>query len=207
MSLESTHVPNIGLRAAHKAQLLSFAVERVSVVGTPGSGKTRVAAALARSLDVPHIELDALFHLPGWTERPLEEFRAEVAELARQPGWVIDGNYGSRVQDIVWAHADTVVWLDLPRRVVMRRIVLRTLSRITRRTELWGGNRERWQSLFSRDPTRSIIAWAWTQHGPYTERYESAMTDPAWAHIRFIRLRSARDVARFLVAPTRYETA
>ena len=37
--------------------------------------------------------------------------------------WVIDGNYTSQVKDLVWARADTVVWLDLPRRTVMRRII------------------------------------------------------------------------------------
>jgi hypothetical protein len=44
-----------------------------------------------------------------------------VAEVTATEGWVIDGNY-SRVLDIVWARADTVVWLDLSRPVVMRRL-------------------------------------------------------------------------------------
>jgi hypothetical protein len=43
---------------------------------------------------------------------------------------MIDGNYGSRVQDLVWARADTVVWLDLPRRVVVTRVARRTVGRV-----------------------------------------------------------------------------
>ncbi|WP_188193780.1 hypothetical protein [Nonomuraea sp. SYSU D8015] len=34
-------------------------------------------------------------------------------------GWVVDGDY-SLVSDLVWSRADTVVWIDLPRHIVMR---------------------------------------------------------------------------------------
>ncbi|BAY66272.1 hypothetical protein NIES22_63860 [Calothrix brevissima NIES-22] len=34
------------------------------------------------------------------------------------------------VRDIVWGKADTVVWLDYPWNVVMRRILWRTLRRV-----------------------------------------------------------------------------
>ncbi|MEA2590535.1 MAG: hypothetical protein QOD62_366, partial [Actinomycetota bacterium] len=35
-------------------------------------------------------------------------------------------------------------------------------------------------------------------HATYRERYGGAMEDPAWAHCRFVRLRSAREVDAFL---------
>jgi|SRR5438105_4840170 len=41
---------------------------KIAVLGTSGSGKTTVARELARGLGLPHVELDALFHGPGWTE-------------------------------------------------------------------------------------------------------------------------------------------
>jgi adenylate kinase family enzyme len=40
---------------------------RVSILGTSGSGKTTLARRLAAALDLPHLELDAVFHQPGWT--------------------------------------------------------------------------------------------------------------------------------------------
>ena len=129
-----------------------------------------------------HVELDALFHQPDWTELPADEFRAVVAaRLDELPdGWVTCGNYRV-VRDVIWEQADTVVWLDLPRRRVMPRVTARTVRRVVTREELWNGNREPWQNLYAWDPERNIVRWAWTQHDKYTEQYVAAMADPRWA--------------------------
>jgi adenylate kinase family enzyme len=179
--------------------LRSAIVRRVSVVGTSGSGKSTVARQLADILGVPHLELDAVHHQPGWEQLPTDEFRRIVAARAAAGGWVIDGNYG-RVRDLVWARADTVVWLDLPKRTVMRQVVWRTLRRVALRRELWNGNRERWRNFFTWNPEQSVISWAWHKHAPDRARYAAAAASPASAHLRFVRLTSRRDVARFLAA-------
>lgn len=169
-------------------------MRRVSVVGTSGVGKSTFASALALVLGAAFLELDSVQHQADWTPLPVEEFRARVALVADGECWVIDGNY-SRVQDLVWARADTVVWLDLPRRVVMRRIIWRSVWRVAGRTELWNGNRERWRNLFTLE---SVIAWAWQTYAANRARYEAAMADPLRSHLRFVRLRSAAEVRRFL---------
>ena len=177
--------------------LRSAIVRRVSVVGTSGSGKSTLAGQLADILGVPHLELDAVHHQPDWEPLPTDEFRRVVAARAAAGGWVIDGNYSS-VRDLVWARADTVVWLDLPKRTVMRRVVWRTLRRVALRRELWNGNRERWQNFFTWNPEQSVISWAWHKHAADRAKYAAAAADPANAHLRFVRLASSRDVARFL---------
>ena len=103
-------------------------MRRVSIVGNSGSGKTTLARALAERLDVDCVELDAMYHQAGWTPLPSDQFRARLTEIAAADRWVIDGNY-SAVQDLVWARADTVVWLDLPKPIVMWQVVRRTLWR------------------------------------------------------------------------------
>ena len=175
----------------------SAAVRRVSVVGTSGVGKSTFASALALGLGAAFLELDSLQHQADWTPLPVEEFRARVALVTDGECWVIDGNY-SRVQDLVWARADTVVWLDLPRRMVMRRIIWRSVLRLAGRTELWNGNRERWRNLFSLDKEESVIAWAWQTYASNRARYEAAMADPLHSHLRFVRLRSAVAMRGFL---------
>ena len=169
-------------------------MQRISVVGNSGSGKTTAARELSALLNVPHVELDAIFHQPGWEELPTTEFRDRVARLAQGPAWVIDGNY-TAVRDLVWSRADTVIWLDLPRRRVMWQVVRRTLARLALRRELWNGNKEPFSNVWSLDPQRSIIAWAWTQHESYRQRYGDAMSADANAHMRFIRITNDDELA------------
>jgi len=172
---------------------------RFCVVGNSGSGKTHLARRLAERLDLPHLELDALNHRPGWQEAPVDEFRVEVrraldAHEANHGGWVVDGNYRSRISNVV--DADTFVWLDYPRRVVAPRVIRRTLGRLVLRRELWNGNRERWRALVNRDPAENIVLWSMVQHGAYRRSYERASAndpDATW-----VRLRTPRQAERWL---------
>lgn len=174
-------------------------MKRISVVGNSGSGKSTLARKLANKLDVPHIELDGIFHQAGWEELANETFVAKVEEVAGDEAWVIDGNYRRVViEGPVWRRADTVVWLDLPRHRVMRQILRRTVSRCIRGTELWNGNREDWRNLFRLTPQRNIVLWAWTQHTKYQRRYDEAMSAVDNNHLDFIRLRSRAEAEAWL---------
>jgi adenylate kinase family enzyme len=188
------------------AVLGSAIVRRVSVVGNSGSGKSTLARELASLLGVPHVELDGLFHQPGWVPLPEDEFRRVVAAAAAGGGWVMDGNY-SAVRPIVWARADTIVWLDLPRRTVMRQVVWRTLRRAVTRQELWNGNREALRNFLTWVPEESIISWAWHNHAKYRDRYLAAAADPGNAHLTFVRLTSRRAITRFVADAGRRPTA
>ena len=149
--------------------LKSAIVRRVSVVGNSGSGKSTLARELAAALAVPFLELDSIYHQPGWEPLPADEFSRVVTERTAADGWVIDGNY-SAVRPAVWGRADTVVWLDPPRRTVMRQVIWRTLRRAVTRQELWNGNREPVRNFFRLDPEESVISWAWHSHAKYRDQ-------------------------------------
>jgi adenylate kinase family enzyme len=166
------------------------------VQGTSGSGKTTLSAALAEALGVTCLELDGLYQQSNWTPLEIEEFRARVESFVEQPGWVVDGNY-SHVRDILWPLASTILIIDLPKRVVMTRVIKRTFLRIMKRKELWNGNRESWRNVLSHDPMRNIILWAWNSH----EKYHEILPREAREIVgidRVIVLTSAREVREFL---------
>ena len=132
---------------------------RFIVRGTSGAGKSTLAKRIAEKTQAPYIELDAIHHLPNWTERPREETQKIVAEITETPAWVIDGNYGHAL-DPHLERADAVVWLDYAFPIVFWRILSRTVRRSVRREELWAGNRETFKkSFFSKD---SILLWMLT---------------------------------------------
>lgn len=138
-------------------------------------------------------------HQPGWQPRPDGEFMADVERATSVPAWVVDGNYRRFViEGPVWRRADTVVWLDLPRRTVMRQVIARTIRRAVTREVLWNGNREPLTNFTSTDPEKNVIVWTWVKHDEFTARYAGAMIDPAWRHLRFVRLRSHAEAGRWL---------
>jgi adenylate kinase family enzyme len=175
-------------------------LRRLCVVGTTGSGKTHLAGQICSRLGLPHVELDGLYHQADWQPTPTDEFRAQlVTALASYEqlsgGWVVDGNYRGTVGDILVGRADTWVWLDYPRRLVMVRLLRRTLDRMLFRRVLWNGNREHWRNLFGRSPELNILLWSWTTHRKNHERYLAASADSAG---QWIRLRSPGETDRWL---------
>ena len=171
-------------------------MRRVNVKGTSGSGKSTFGRELAGRLGVPYVELDALHHGPDWAEASAEEFRARVRDAmdAAPDGWVIDGNYEAKLGDTLVGAADTIVWLDLPLALKLRRVARRTSTRIRDDVELWNGNKENWRNaLWGRE---SLFAWMirghFRQRRDWPRRYGG---DP-----RFVRLRSVAEARRWLDA-------
>ncbi len=168
---------------------------RINIVGTSGSGKSTFGRALAARLGLPYVELDSLYWKPNWEGSTDEEFAARVSAAVQGDEWVIDGNY-SRVRPMMWSRAHTVVWLDYPRWLIMRRVLWRTLRRTLTGQELWAGNRERLtNAIFAKD---SIILWAWNTYPRNRAKYLALNADPANAHIRFVHLRSPKEERQWL---------
>ena len=169
---------------------------RINVVGNTCSGKSTLAATLAERLGVPFVELDALHWQPNWVESPPEPFRERIREATTDDAWVVAGNYSIQSTKTFWPRLDSVVWLDYPLPLILRRVVTRSYRRWRTNELLWGTNRERfWDHFYRRD---SLILWAVTSHRRKKRRLESRMTDPQWAHISFTRLRSPRETERWL---------
>ena len=171
---------------------------RISVAGDSGSGKTTVSRAIAARLGLPHIELDDLFHGPNWSAPPKQEFRRRVTEtLDALDGWVADGNYTGYLGALVLERAELLVWLDLPLHVCLRRVWSRTWRRIRAREELWTAkNRETLRNtFFSRD---SLFLWTLKAH--FRHRREWPTRFAAQPHLEVVRLRTQRDVERWLTA-------
>jgi adenylate kinase family enzyme len=167
-------------------------VKRVAIISSAsGNGKTTTGRALAERLGVPFVELDALHHGPNWSEPTDDDFRARVQPIVESDAWVIDGTYRNKLGDLVLDHADVVVWLDLPLRVWLPRLVRRTVRRVVRKEVLWAGNRERWRDALH--PRNSVVVYALRGYRKRRRTYAADL-----ARFPVVRLRTSAEVDEFL---------
>ena len=166
------------------------------VVGPSCSGKTTVARRIAACVAAPHIELDALhWTRPDWRLPTVEEFRARVDEATRGERWVADGNY-SKVRDLVWGRADTVVWLDVALPSTIWRLIKRTWQRSRTSVRLWGRQQETLRNaLFSRE---SLLLYSVRTDRRRRRTYAALAENPAYEHLHVMRLRGQRAIDRWL---------
>ncbi len=167
-------------------------MRKVTIIASAsGNGKTTLGRELARRLDVPFVEMDALVHGPNWAETPNDVLRAQIEPVVASDGWVIDGAYRGKLGDLLLDAADVVVWLDLPLRVWLPRLLRRTVRRVRGREQLWNGNRETLANvLWGRE---SLLVFALTSHFRRRREYPQALNGK---HV--VRLRTPAEVARFL---------
>ena len=169
-------------------------MHRIRVAGTSCSGKTTLSRAIARRLNLPVVELDALFWGPRWTPVPDEIFHSRVAEAVAAERWVIDGGY-AKVRELTWSRADAIVWLDYPMRTVLARWTRRTARRLRTREEFWPGtgNRERLGHIVRRD---GLLWWILSTHR--RRRRTMAAELAAYPDLHLVRLRSPAEADRWL---------
>jgi adenylate kinase family enzyme len=164
-------------------------MRKVLVVGSGGAGKSTFARRLGGLLDIEVIHLDSLYWRPGWVETPKPEWAETVARLARRDAWVMDGNY-SGTFDIRLKACDTLIFLDMPRRVCLWRVVKRFLVyRGRTRPDMAAGCDEKidWE----------FILWVWN----YPKRQRLSVLERMRENAeskQMIRLRSPAEAERFL---------
>jgi adenylate kinase family enzyme len=172
-------------------------MQRIVVVGATGSGKSTLAGQLAARLGGALVDLDALNWGPDWTPAPVPVLRERASAALAGDCWVVAGNY-SKVRDIVWSRADTLIWLDYPLPLILWRLFRRTIRRVFTQEELWGGNRERFRTQFaSRD---SLFLWALQTHYRRRREFPADLVKPEYAHLRVLRFHRPGELDRWLSA-------
>ena len=102
-------------------------ISRIAVVGCCGSGKSTLAKELANALDYPLFHIDQMFWLPGWIQRPADEFRARHNAAIENDRWVMDGN-NTGTMPARFARADMIIFFDYPLWLCLFRIFKRIVT-------------------------------------------------------------------------------
>ncbi len=162
---------------------------RILIIGSCGSGKSTLARSLHQATGLPVVHLDALHWLPGWTERPRDEFDALLTAELQKPRWIIDGNF-SRTLPLRLHYCDAVIWLDYNRFVCLWGVVRRVLSSHGRtRPDMGPGCPERFDWDF--------MKYVWHFNGNNRKKLESLLNGtPGMAVFRIKNRRALRRLTR-----------
>ena len=172
--------------------------KRIVIVGRTGSGKTTLARELAAALDVPHVELDALYFGPEFSTVPLSVLRERTSAAIAADRWVTDGNK-SAVRDLVWPRADTIVWLDYPLVVSLWRLGRRALWRasvIQTQSAESGRKTGLPKQFFS--AAKGVLT-ALRSHMGQRREFPRLFAEPENQHLAVVRLRSPRATRNWLL--------
>ncbi len=88
-------------------------MQKVIVIGCPGSGKSTFSKVFANKTGLPLVHLDLLYWNADKTTVSKELFLERLCDVLTQDQWIIDGNYESTMELRIHA-CDTVFFLDYP---------------------------------------------------------------------------------------------
>ncbi len=159
------------------------------MIGPGGAGKSTFATRLGVLVGLPVIHLDKCHWKPGWVEPAKADWANTVAELVNRQAWIMDGNYSGSLQTRLEA-CDVVIFLDLPRRVCLWRVLRRAIRyRNTNRPDMAPGCDEHLDLKF--------LAWIWNYRKRTRPKVER-LIQTVGKNKEIVWLRSRGEVARYL---------
>ena len=164
-------------------------MKRVLVIGSCGAGKSTFSRRLHEITKLKLIHLDKIYHLPNWEEPPEDEWLIKLKDIIKGDEWIIDGNFGSSME-LRLERCETVIWLDLPRRVCVWRVLKRNwLYRNRVRPDMAEGCEEKFDPEF--------IKYVWRFQKDKNPAIEMRMEKFAGSKNIF-RLKSEREIEKLL---------
>ena len=152
-------------------------MERILVIGSPGSGKSTFSRALAQRKQLPLVYLDQLFWNADKTTVDHAQFDQRLEEaMARTQAWILDGNYG-RTLEMRLERCTQVFFLDLPVQVCLESVRAR------------------------RGTVRPDMPWVETEEDP--EFMESIQTFPQQQRPKILALREKHPEKNWVVFRSR----
>lgn len=88
-------------------------MNRIIVIGCPGSGKSTFSKALHKITNIPLYHLDMMYWNSDRTTVEQSVFLKLLSNTMKKSQWIIDGNYQSTLE-LRLQVCDTVIFLDYP---------------------------------------------------------------------------------------------
>lgn len=166
-------------------------LQRIMIVGQPGSGKSRLARELGRATGLPVIHIDRIHWQAGWVERSKAEKTRLCLEAEAGERWVFEGGHSATWPNRL-SRADLLVWLDRSWDLRAWRVVKRAITGLGRtRPDMADDCPERLRSL------PAFVHYIWATRRSQREKI-ARLASLAPPGCTVVRLGSDAEVAAFL---------
>lgn len=172
-------------------------MKKIMIGGSIGAGKSTLAKALSKKLNIEHTELDSFYWLPNWQVRPADQMRELINKTTSADSWIICGNFNA-FKEITLDRADMIIWLDYPLFVCLWQAFKRSWHNIYTQQKCCNGNQDTWQHLFF--SKNSIVLWLIRTFRRRNKRYTAIMQDPFYENKTFVRLKSHKEAEKWLAS-------
>lgn len=167
-------------------------MKRVVVMGASGAGKSTFSEELAAAVGASHIDRDRFWSDSVPMESP--EYGAAIEKAISVDTWVFDG-MPYYVEDLVFPRVDTVVCLDYPKRVVMSRVIRRSLKQSLLRQQVGVHSPQPFKDWRKAEHP---VRWAWSTYLERREQMGDWANRPEVRHAKWILLKSPQQASRWL---------
>jgi len=105
-------------------------MERILIIGCPGSGKSTLSKQLSKRLKLPILHLDRIFHIDNHHHISREELTRRIQLfIDKHKHFIIDGNYSdSGTLDLRMEHSDTIIFFDVPTNICLNNVMNRLME-------------------------------------------------------------------------------
>lgn len=162
------------------------------IVGCGGSGKSTLALNLSKLTGLKVIHLDRISWRPGWIKRSQDEMNSLIQNAIQEDGWICEGENAASFK-LRANRAHMIVWIDLPRRICLRRVIWRTITHYGKaRPGLYDDCHERFSWEYCR-----FLKWIWNFRKNIRPQIELMMCETK-GELQQVIIRNHRDWVVFL---------
>jgi adenylate kinase family enzyme len=103
--------------------------KKIHIVGIYGSGKSSLAKKLSKLLKIKNYDLDEIKYKRKYNKiRPVKERLKIVKKISKKKKWITEGAWLDYALDL-YRKADLVIFLEIPKRTIYKRILIRHIKR------------------------------------------------------------------------------